>query len=158
MGNCLAADIDPKILLGSSQQFPLPWSFLAQYRHFFLFYYLIQLVCFSHPQIEHGGINEYLRYHDVATFDIMSFGEILTRTTASIWRGYCSRNNPCCQVKRKYTTHLYIPRWQPSLLSLESFHFLFLVVRHNLDMENTKRPVREVGTTTLWEETNTIRK
>ena len=78
MGNCLAADIDSKIHLGSSQQFSLPWSFLAQYRHFFLFYYLIQLVCCSRPQIEHGGINEYLRYRDVATFDIMSFGEILT--------------------------------------------------------------------------------
>ena len=71
MGNCLAADIDFKIHLGSSQ-FPLPWSFLAQY--FFLFYYLIQLVCCSRPQIEHGGINEYLRYRDVATFDIKSFG------------------------------------------------------------------------------------
>ena len=78
MRNCLAADIDPKILLGSSQQFPLPWSFLAQYRQFFLFYYLIRLACFRRPQIEHGGINEYLRYRDVATFDIMSFGEILT--------------------------------------------------------------------------------
>ena len=74
MGNCLAADIDSKIQF----QFPLPWSFLAQYRHFFLFYYLIQLVCCSRPQIEHGGINEYLRYRDVVTFDIMSFGEILT--------------------------------------------------------------------------------
>ena len=41
------------------------------------------------------------------------------------------------------------PRWRPSLLSLESFHFLFLVVRHNLDMENTKRSIREVRTTTL---------